>query len=64
MAEFKQGDVVQLKSGGPDMTCTGEKSENGDVWCQWFAGEKVNKDCFPPDSLKLVEEHEMPGETT
>ena len=34
--EFKPGDVVRLKSGGPPMTC--EKGVDGDglVTCQWF----------------------------
>lgn len=31
---FKPGDIVELKSGGPDMTIS--SIENGSVFCQWF----------------------------
>lgn len=34
MAEFKPGDVVTLKSGGPPMTIT--HVERNDAWCEWF----------------------------
>ena len=35
--EFKQGDVVQLKSGGPVMTVFGVADANsGTVKCTWF----------------------------
>lgn len=36
---FSPGDVVQLKSGGPDMTIV--RSVHGDphtYWCLWFGG--------------------------
>jgi uncharacterized protein YodC (DUF2158 family) len=36
MAEtFKNGDVVQLKSGGPKMTVNGSMA-NGSLHCVWF----------------------------
>lgn len=35
MSEFKEGDVVYLKSGGPAMTIT-EISDGDSVWCNWF----------------------------
>lgn len=35
MSEFKPGDVVQLKSGGPIMTVK-FLDEDGDVYCEWF----------------------------
>lgn len=35
MNEFKEGDVVYLKSGGPAMTIT-EISDGDSVWCTWF----------------------------
>lgn len=34
--KFKIGDVVQLKSGGPKMTVSGEGLMPGSVICQWF----------------------------
>ncbi len=51
MAEFKKGDVVQLKSGGPKMTVTnvgnysegmGMGPEDG-VACVWFEPGKATK---------------------
>lgn len=35
MSEFKEGDVVYLKSGGPAMTITGV-SDNQNSNCEWF----------------------------
>jgi uncharacterized protein YodC (DUF2158 family) len=41
---FKAGDVVQLKSGGPQMTI---HAINNDVaTCVWFEGKKVHRDTF------------------
>ena len=52
--KLKIGDVVELKSGGPDMTIK-SIDENGDfIHCQWFSGDKVEVGHFPPDSLQLV----------
>ncbi|EKO3926144.1 DUF2158 domain-containing protein [Vibrio metschnikovii] len=48
---IKTGDIVKLKSGGPDMTV----QSNGDrVWCQWFAGKKLEVGKFPENSLEIV----------
>jgi uncharacterized protein YodC (DUF2158 family) len=50
MAEqFKVGDVVQLKSGGPLMT-VGEVSD--EIWCVWFEKSDKKGDTFHPDTLK------------
>ena len=48
--EFKSGDTVQLKLGGPIMTI---KNPNYFDWvlCQWFAGKKLEEGQFSPDSL-------------
>jgi len=48
--EFKIGDTVTLKSGGPIMTVE-EILSNNHVRCQWFAGKKLESGVFPPDSL-------------
>ena len=48
---FKIGDVVMLKSGGPDMTVEDPKSYNDQVECQWFGGRKLERGRFPPGSL-------------
>lgn len=44
MPEFKKGDIVQLKSGGPDMTVTSVQGE--EIWCIWFAGKKLETESF------------------
>lgn len=36
MAQWKTGDTVRLKSGGPIMTVSHVK-QNDEVWCHWFA---------------------------
>jgi len=62
MADFKPGDVVRLKSGGPNMTVTshGDKIKffRGQIFCQWFVGTKLEKGHFSPDVLILVDELE------
>jgi uncharacterized protein YodC (DUF2158 family) len=60
--EFKKGDVVRLKSGGPEMTVenTGERAMIGGqaVWCTWFenSGRKQSlaRDTFDPEILEHV----------
>ncbi len=46
--EFNPGDIVKLKSGGPEMTVQEEVNtmsgaRSGKYWCQWFAGKKLEK---------------------
>jgi uncharacterized protein YodC (DUF2158 family) len=52
--EFKVGDIVQLKSGGPEMTVTvvGDHYGTPTVWCVWFVGTKQEKGDFPSGALK------------
>jgi len=49
---MKIGDVVQLKSGGPDMTVL-EKTREEDLWwlCAWFHGANVVQESFPEAAL-------------
>lgn len=63
MPDFKPGDIVQPRSGGPQMTVeqvgkTSMTNEDG-VWCIWFekVGSKqvVQRDTFPPVVLKHYE---------
>ncbi len=53
---FQVGEVVKLKSGGPDMTVNylvgSAQRELYD--CQWFAGKKLEEGRFPADSLEPV----------
>lgn len=55
MNNFKPGDIVRLKSGGPDMTVTEENYEK-DAWvCKWFGGKKLEGGQFPPESIEHVQ---------
>ena len=54
MSNFKVGDLVVLKSGGPVMTVRalvllGNKAQ---VDCQWFSGKKLESGRFAIDSLR------------
>ena len=33
---FTAGDIVRVKSGGPNMTYTGKKMSDGRLICEWF----------------------------
>jgi len=53
--QFKPGDVVMLKSGGPKMTVNAVGEQFGGairVWCDWFDGTKKLSGNFEPNSLK------------
>jgi len=47
--DFKAGDVVQLKSGGPKMTI--RWIEDDEAYCEWFDGKKKLGDKFTLTSL-------------
>lgn len=52
---FKIGDIVKLKSGGPDMTVKSLPTQMTSTFgCQWFAGKKLESGPFPAQSLELV----------
>lgn len=50
--EFDVGNIVKLKSGGPDMTVQLKEREPTYYRCQWFAGKKLESGRFPPESLE------------
>ena len=51
MPDFKVGDVVMLKSGGPSLTVCG-RDING-VECMWFSNDGViQNELFPPKVLE------------
>jgi uncharacterized protein YodC (DUF2158 family) len=53
--KFKIGQIVKLKSGGPDMTVQSKGNEAGTRYsCQWFAGKKLENGTFPTESLQSV----------
>jgi uncharacterized protein YodC (DUF2158 family) len=53
-AQFKVGDIVQLKSGGPMMSV--QNINKGDTYkpieCSWFAGKKHETARFSAETLK------------
>jgi uncharacterized protein YodC (DUF2158 family) len=54
--KYKVGDIVKLKSGGPEMTVQSLPSTaNGAYYnCQWFAGKKLESGRFPEGSLETA----------
>ncbi len=58
---FEVGDIVKLKSGGPEMTVNEaiadfQDVETGKYRCQWFAGKKLDNGVFPYESLIAANE--------
>jgi uncharacterized protein YodC (DUF2158 family) len=61
MPEFKEGDVVQLKSGtGPTMMIASLENAAGEATCVWVEGTKTQEDIFDLVALELVKE-QKPG---
>lgn len=54
MADFKKGDTVRVKSGGPLMTVAELGPEDG-VKCVWFDGKHREEDVFDAAVLKISE---------
>ena len=55
MSDFRRGDTVVLKSGGPTMTVSAAV-EGGKVICIRFDDEKSVEELFEPTALVLEEE--------
>jgi uncharacterized protein YodC (DUF2158 family) len=59
---YNVGDIVKLKSGGPNMTIktvhVSYEEFQGTYQCQWFAGKKLDTGAFPEESLVAVTEEE------
>jgi uncharacterized protein YodC (DUF2158 family) len=51
---FAVGDIVKLKSGGPDMTVQAVPGSSKLYRCQWFAGKKLEVGSFSSESLETV----------
>ena len=56
MPEFKEGDIVQLKSGGRKMTIIVLDKASGEATCSWFEGKKPHEDIFDVVALALAAE--------
>lgn len=57
MDELKSGDVVQLKSGGPEMTVDHIANIEGKIlyYCKWFVGEELKRGSFSVEALKKID---------
>jgi uncharacterized protein YodC (DUF2158 family) len=53
--KYKEGSVVQLKSGGPKMTVTAVPISNSTITCSWINRGKPYSEEFDEDLLKLIE---------
>lgn len=54
--QFKVGDEVALKCGGPVMVVKGVEAAKAEVLCTWFAGTKIKEAGFIPETLKKSKE--------
>jgi uncharacterized protein YodC (DUF2158 family) len=56
MNAFKAGDVVCLRSGGPDMTVERAETAAGDisVTCVWFVEDSLYRASFPASALSTA----------
>ena len=59
--EIKKGDIVQLKSGGPQMTVEGfkwnpfaGKYDTDEVLCSWFKGDEKQTSYSAREALKII----------
>jgi len=58
MSEFKIGDVVWLKSGGPPMTISALKDKF--CYCDWFINDKMEHGDFVYDILTTEDPDALP----
>jgi uncharacterized protein YodC (DUF2158 family) len=56
--EFKRGDIVRLKSGGPKMNVEkidkNQSNEERSVECSWSDKDHIFRDVFFPETLEYV----------
>ena len=58
---WKEGDVVRLKSGGPKMVVDRVKyfsDDSASVYCVWFVDSNKEECDFPPDALERLKDVE------
>jgi uncharacterized protein YodC (DUF2158 family) len=52
---FKAGDVVRLKTGGPEMTVEAVDTKSPDVICTWVAEKASQRSRFKSLTLRKVD---------
>jgi len=55
MADFDLGDVVELVSGGPNLTVVEVADDDGDVKVAWFVDDELVSSYLPEAAFRLVE---------
>jgi uncharacterized protein YodC (DUF2158 family) len=60
---FKVGDVVRLKTGGPEMTVEAVEARSPDVICTWSAQTARRHSRFKSLTLQKVEEKHAEAES-
>jgi len=63
MPAFKEGDIVQLKSGGPTMTIIVLDHSSGEATCSWLEGRKPTEDIFDVVALELSTKQQPKSES-
>jgi uncharacterized protein YodC (DUF2158 family) len=51
--DFKDGEIVRLRSGGPQMTVQNNRKDRV-VCCYWFRDGELLNDAFQPEALERV----------
>jgi uncharacterized protein YodC (DUF2158 family) len=55
MAGYEVGDIVELRTGGPDLTVVSADSADSEVKVAWFVGGALAFEWLPVAALQLVE---------
>lgn len=58
MAKYKIGNVVKLKSGGPEMTVVNFDEKEKLVQCQWFEESHLIMEEFEEEILAMADKEE------
>lgn len=58
MTKYQIGDVVRLKSKGPDMTV--ERVDDDSIHCIWAEGIEIGRGTFSEEVLELVKAYIKP----
>ena len=55
MTDYEPGDVVELVSGGPNLTVVECADDDGDVKVAWFIDDELVSSYLPEAAFRLVE---------